>query len=37
MHCREHLLERVLALDGLFFAKERAANNATPFGTACCF
>ena len=39
MHCREHLLERVLALDGLFYAKESAAHcatNSAPFGAACC-
>ena len=39
MHCREHLLERMLALDGLFFAKKSPANSAdsfTPVGAACC-
>ena len=36
VHCREHLLKRVLAFDGLFFAKESSASSA-PIGAADCF
>jgi hypothetical protein len=37
VHCREHLLERVLVLDGLFYAKESAIHRAASsdsFGAA---